>query len=33
VDYQDKLKRMRYLQSRGFGSDIIQLVFAELKEE
>lgn len=33
VDYQDKLKRMRYLQSRGFGSDLIQLVFAELKEE
>jgi regulatory protein len=33
ADYQDKLKRMRYLQSRGFGSDIIQLVFAELKEE
>jgi regulatory protein len=33
ADYQDKLKRMRYLQSRGFGSDTIQLVFAELKEE
>lgn len=30
VDYQDKQKRMRYLQSRGFDGQVIQQLFKQL---